>query len=180
MKNPLPATLLLVICCFASPLAAQTSWKLYEETSIMGTITGTVQTGHVFKTASGNFYEIAEPFIDVVVEVMPNVVVLTNGSMFKLVIKGFKDPVLCRKLDRESAGAETDGAVIESRMDDDFEGYDYENLYKLANGQIWQQLSATYRYRYKFRPRVMIVKRGSTFRMKVEGMDDWVTVERLK
>lgn len=70
--------------------------------------------------------------------------------------------------------------VIESNIDDDFEGYDEGNLYKLTNGQIWKQVDYNYSYSYSYRPEVIIYKEGSRYYMKVDDMDDSVEVVRIK
>ncbi|MFI2856847.1 DUF3298 domain-containing protein [Paenibacillus sp. JSM ZJ436] len=70
--------------------------------------------------------------------------------------------------------------VIESKIDDDFEGYDEDNLYVLSNGQIWKQVEYKYDYHYSYRPDVIIYKDGSSYYMQVEDMDDRVKVERIK
>ena len=72
-------------------------------------------------------------------------------------------------------------AVIESRIDGDYNGWEGETIYKLINGQIWKQSSYTYRYKYKYSPKVIIFKSGSGYKMKVDGDDgDAVAVIRLK
>ncbi|CAN7458391.1 stalk domain-containing protein [Paenibacillus sp. LjRoot56] len=71
-------------------------------------------------------------------------------------------------------------STIESKIDGDFEGYDSDNIYKLLNGQIWKQTSFKYGYHYSFMPDVIIYSSGGVYKMKVDGMDDSVTVERLK
>lgn len=180
------AVAISLICLFLSVQFAvsQGQWRFFEETMISGTISGTVRTGHIFKTVSGNLYEIVEPYIDVVVEVMPEVIILTDGNLYKLIIKGFHDPAICRKLksEKEPASAPTPSSVdfVESKIDGEFNGYEYGKIYKLINGHIWEQVSARYRYRYRYMPSVMIVRRDQVYMMKVEGMDDWVTVRRLK
>ena len=64
--------------------------------------------------------------------------------------------------------------VINSRIEDEFEGYEYGNLYILTNGQVWEQTSSTYKYKYKYRPKVTI-RNGNMF---VEGMSKSVKVRR--
>jgi len=175
-----------LICLFLSTQFAfsQGQWRFFEETMISGTISGTVKTGHIFKRVSGNFYQIVEAYIDVVVEVMPEVIILTDGNLYMLIIKGFRDPPVCRKLDseKEPASAPTPSSVdfVESKIDGEFNGYEDGKIYKLINGQIWEQVSARYRCKYRYMPSVMVVRRDQVYMMKVEGMDDWVTVRRLK
>jgi hypothetical protein len=71
-------------------------------------------------------------------------------------------------------------AVIESRIDGEFTGWDGETIFKLQNGQIWQQTSYAYRYRYAYSPRVLIYRSGAVYKLKVEGVDGEISVRRLK
>jgi hypothetical protein len=66
------------------------------------------------------------------------------------------------------------------KIDGTFEGWDGETIFKLTNGQIWQQASYAYTYHYAYRPDVLIYKDGSVYKMKVEGVDKAITVKRLK
>jgi hypothetical protein len=77
-------------------------------------------------------------------------------------------------------GAETTAPAIESRIDGEFTGWDGETVFKLQNGQIWQQASYAYRYRYAYSPGVLIYRSGGVYRMKVDGVDGDVVVRRLK
>jgi hypothetical protein len=69
---------------------------------------------------------------------------------------------------------------IKSKIDSDFEGFDYGNIYELRNGQIWKQVSYAYKYKYIYSPDVLIYKDGIVYKMVVEGMDKEITVEQLK
>ena len=71
-------------------------WEVFEETNIEGVISGIVKRGHIFKTISGNYYEITGITIQVVVEVMPDVMVLKKGDTYKLIVEGFDEPLLCK------------------------------------------------------------------------------------
>jgi len=70
--------------------------------------------------------------------------------------------------------------VIESRIEGDFEGWEGETVFKLDNGQIWQQSSYAYTYHYAYRPEVLIYKTGGGYKMKMEGVDETIYVRRLK
>ncbi len=48
--------------------------------------------------------------------------------------------------DRNSAGAN----VVESEIDGDFHGWDGNTIFKLVNGQIWQQTEYDYEYEYAY------------------------------
>lgn len=81
-------------------------------------------------------------------------------------------------LGETSAGSTPD--VIESHIDGQFEGWDGETIFKLENGQIWQQSSYAYTYHYAYRPEVIIYKTRGGWKMKVDGVDDTIYVKRLK
>ncbi|MBY0491030.1 MAG: hypothetical protein K2R93_14400 [Gemmatimonadaceae bacterium] len=71
-------------------------------------------------------------------------------------------------------------AVIESRIDGDFEGWDGETVFRLQNGQIWQQVGAGITVHYKYSPKVLIYKSGARYKLRVDGVDREIVVERIK
>lgn len=70
--------------------------------------------------------------------------------------------------------------VIESNIDGEFNGWDGETIFKLTNGQIWQQSTYAYTYHYAYRPKVMIVNNNGRYLMQVEGVSGTIQVKRLK
>jgi hypothetical protein len=72
------------------------------------------------------------------------------------------------------------GSLIESRIEGTFEGWTGETLFKLVNGQIWQQSRYDYHYHYAYMPRVTIVRSGSRYIMSVERVSRTVEVTRLR
>lgn len=72
------------------------------------------------------------------------------------------------------------GAVVESRIDGTFNGWDGETVFKLQNGQVWQQASYAYMYHYAYAPRVLIYRSGAGFKMKVDGVTNEIAVRRLR
>lgn len=70
--------------------------------------------------------------------------------------------------------------AIETKIDDDFEGWDGDTIFKLANGQIWKQSSYAYTYHYSYRPDVVIYASGGGCKLKVDGVSGEISVERLK
>lgn len=71
-------------------------------------------------------------------------------------------------------------SVIETQIDGEFEGWEGETIVKLMNGQIWQQTEYHYHYHYAFMPKVLIYRSGGGYKMKVDGIDKAVGVERLR
>lgn len=77
---------------------ADTEWQLVEETELVGNISGTVEAGRIFRTTSGSVYEVIGITLQLVLELQPSVTVLRNGDLYKLVVEGFDEPLLCAKL----------------------------------------------------------------------------------
>jgi hypothetical protein len=69
-------------------------------------------------------------------------------------------------------------STIESRIDGEFKGWEGKTVFKLQNGQIWQQASYGYSVTFADSPKVLIYQSGSEFRMKVEGIDEEIAVQR--
>jgi hypothetical protein len=82
--------------------------------------------------------------------------------------------------ERSKAAESGTADVIETRIDGEFSGWDGETVFRLQNGQVWQQASYAYRYSYKYSPSVLIYRSGSGFRMQVEGVDGTIAVRRLR
>ena len=70
--------------------------------------------------------------------------------------------------------------AIESSISGDFEGWSGETLFKLDNGQIWEQAEYDYMYTYDYHPDVTVYSTSSGCRMKVEGEEETILVRRIK
>ena len=70
--------------------------------------------------------------------------------------------------------------IIESKIDGEFEGWEGETIFKLENGQIWQQVTYSYTYHYAYRPEVVIYKTSGGYKMKVEGISEEIYVQQIK
>ncbi len=70
--------------------------------------------------------------------------------------------------------------AIESTISGEIEGWDGETMFKLDNGQIWQQAEYDYTYFYAYRPDVTIYQTSAGCRMKVEDETETVLVKRIK
>jgi hypothetical protein len=77
-------------------------------------------------------------------------------------------------MSRLTAGRE----VIESYIEGEFMGWEGEAVFKLDNGQIWQQASYAYHYSYRYHPSVIIFHNGGSYEMQVEG--ERIHVQRLR
>ncbi len=72
------------------------------------------------------------------------------------------------------------GDKIESQIDGDFEGWKGETVFKLTNGQIWQQTEFHFHYHYAFMPKVIILKTATGHKMLVDGVSKAIGVKQLK
>ena len=75
---------------------------------------------------------------------------------------------------------QTQSNTTTSRIKENFRGFKNGAIFKLTNGQIWEQTSYEYEYVYKYNPEVTIYKDGTTYYMLVDGMDTKVTVKKIK
>jgi hypothetical protein len=60
------------------------------------------------------------------------------------------------------------------------QGYKRGATFEMTNGRIWEQTCSTYSYSYSYRPDAELDASGSRGQLKVEGMDDWVDVKKIK
>ena len=69
-------------------------------------------------------------------------------------------------------------SAIETFIDGDFDGWEGNTVFRLQNGQVWQQASPSARYLFAHAPKVTISK--APYRMRVDGMTVEVAVRRLR
>lgn len=137
--------------------------------------------GEIFKLADGSLWEVKYEY-EYLYEYYPEVIICPSRG--KLAIKGKTlnvEQVGARKSEPRSQPRQTPSAeVIESQIDGEFSGWDGETIFKLTNGQIWQQVAYAYTYSYKYRPKVLIFRTTGGYEMQVEGMDRRIRVVRIK
>src|SRR3972149_3540602 len=73
-------------------------------------------------------------------------------------------PVGKRTNHRDHAGSGALPSRIESRIDGTFEGFEAGRIFKLVNGQVWEQTEAKIRIRIRVSPRVVIWRQGGLYR----------------
>ncbi len=182
-KNYLmPAILYSAIALFPMELYAQGCYEssILSPTPFMG------NNGEIFKLADGSIWEVKyeyeylyEYYPDVVICPSKDKLIMGDKSLSVELIsspKQTKKESLSTESKNESPSAET---TIESQIDGDFEGFEGETIFKLMNGQIWQQSEYWYHYHYAFMPNVIIYKSGGDYKMRVDGVDKSIGVVRL-
>lgn len=70
--------------------------------------------------------------------------------------------------------------LVESTIDGDFNGWEGDTIVKLMDGSIWQQTDFKMSLSLSICPKVIIFNSGAQTKMKVEGNDAIVNVQRLK
>ena len=163
MKKILKILVLLISFGFRSSSYACYPASIVKPQPFMG------NNGEIFQLSDNSIWEVKYEY-EYLYEYYPEITACPNRGY--IIING-------KKLNASAlSGSVNSGSskVIESRIDGEFEGYEYGNLYRLINGQIWEQISAKYRYRYKYSPRVIII--GN--KMQVDGMSDSITVQQLR
>jgi hypothetical protein len=72
------------------------------------------------------------------------------------------------------------GNIIESNIDGEFKGWEGDTIFKLMNGQVWQQSEYHYHYHYAYMPKIIIVATPGGYKAKVDGVSKAVGVTRLR
>jgi len=174
MRMTIAAGVLLLMTSLAS---AQDCY----ESSILSPSPFMGNNGEIFKLTDGSLWEVKYEY-EYLYEYYPNVIICPSRG--KLVIKGKTlnvEQVGGRKSEPNSkAGRAPTAEIIESQIAGEFSGWDGETIFKLTNGQIWQQAAYAYTYSYKYRPKVLIFRTTGGYEMQVEGMDERIRVVRIK
>ena len=146
------------------------------ESSILSPSPFMGNSGEIFKLNDGSVWEVKYEY-EYMYEYYPPVVICPDIG--KLLLKNKKLNVVQLSAPKNPKKS-LKSNVIESNVDDEFNGWEGETIIKLSNGQIWQQSEYYYTYHYAYRPKVIIYQSGSGFKMKVDGVDKSVGVTQLK
>ena len=159
------------------------------ESSIMSPTPFMGNDGEVLRLADGSLWEVKYEY-EYMYEYYPSVIICPSKGT--LVVGGETlsvqlitaapgaIPTTVRNRPGVAASAVATADVVESRIDGEFSGWEGDTIFKLQNGQLWQQSSYAYKYRYSYRPKVLIYKSGSIYKMRVDGVDGEIAVRRLK
>lgn len=147
------------------------------ESSIMSPTPFMGNHGEIFRLADGSLWEVKYEYL---YEYYPDVIICPSKG--KLVVSGGTlnveqiAPASSPSQPRSAQSAD----IIESRIDGEFSGWEGETIFKLENGQIWQQVTYAYMYKYKYRPKVLIFGTRGGYEMQVEGVDKRIRVIRIR
>jgi hypothetical protein len=144
------------------------------KSSIMSPAPFMGNNGEIFKLFDGSFWEVKYEY-EYLYEYYPDVIMCPENE--KLIIAG--KTLNVKSLSGNSDANASSSDIIESQIDGDFNGWNGETIFKLTNGQIWQQSSYAYTYSYSFMPKVIIYKVGKLYKMQVKGVTSSIYVKRL-
>lgn len=162
--------LLIFLLTTLTHLNAQSDWIFVEETYIKGSISSSIMQGFIFKTETRDYFVITERTRQQVRTRNPSVKIFQNGSDYKLIIDDLDDFVICKKVKN----------VIETQISGEFKGWEGETIFKMMDGQIWQQSVYAYMYQYAYSPTVLIYEFKGSWIMKVEDVAETIEVKQLK
>lgn len=138
-----------------------------------------IQNNTILKTVSGDIFQVTNSHQKHFSLYSPKVFIFKDGSKYILKIDGIKEQITSDLLNK-TRGTQNTKALITTKIDGDFKGYHKGNLYKLRNGQIWEQVDSENRSRNQYAPDVIIYLKSGKYYMQVEGMQDAVVVNKLK
>lgn len=169
----------LLVATAASLSAIIASSQTCYEASILSPSPFLGNNGEIFKLSDGSLWEVKFEY-EYLYEYLPDVLICPSRG--KLLIRGKNLNVqrISGPSSRSGASTASGTDVIEARIDGEFQGWEGETIFKLTNGQIWQQASYAYTYTYKFMPKVMIIKTGRGYELHVDGMDRRILVQRIR
>ncbi len=136
--------------------------------------------GEIFKLVDGTLWEVKYQY-EYLYAYYPTVVVCPSRG--KLIIDGKSiniEQVGSRPTTARPARGAAAEEIIESSISGEFKGWTGDTIFKLANGQIWQQSSYAYMYVYMYAPAVMIFSSAGGHEMQVDGVSERIPVRRLK
>ena len=134
----------------------------------------------IVKLTNGELWQQSEYYYQYMYAYMPKVIVVHSSTGYKMKVDGIDKEIGVVKLNSDISLNDTTSDIIESQIDGDFNGWDGETIFKLMNGQIWQQSKYSYHYHYKFMPKIIIYKTESGYKMKVDGDSETVDVKRIQ
>lgn len=141
--------------------------EVRQESEIVSDFSG-FSSGNVFELSNGDLWEQEDYTTEYSYKTRPDIKIVKDGSDDKLYVEGMKKLVKIKKLD----------IITKSSISSEFKGFQMGNVYKLSNGQNWEQWDATIQISIKIMPRVVIFSSSGTYKMKVEGIEKVVSVRR--
>ena len=100
----------------------------------------------------------------------PNVTITEVDDAYLMEVDRLSESIPVRRVDD----------FIESRIDGVFNGWDGKTVFRLVNGQVWQQSVYAYHYQHAYRPEVLLYLSKGGWKLKVDGVHEAVDVAKIK
>jgi len=131
--------------------------------------------GEIVKLADGTLWEVKYAY-EYLYEYHPSVIICPQRGRLIVDNKSIDVQLLSGK----PSAAGRAQPVIESSIVSKFEGLNAGNIYRLANGQIWEQIEPWVWVWIWVNPKVIIFEAAGGYKMKVENIEHAVLVRQLK
>lgn len=123
----------------------------------------------IIKLTNGEIWKQTEYFYSYIYSYMPHVTITNSFNVSKMKVEGIDKEVIVEKLSN----------VIESKIKGDFSGWNGDTVIELINGQKWKQSTYSYNYSYGYNLDVLIYQSDFGFKIKVDGNNEIVDIERV-
>jgi hypothetical protein len=123
----------LVVLCFKITLS-QDSKRNQIRDRIDACLEGTIHQNFIIKTQRHGYYIVTKETDLLENTCNPKVAIYRKDSGYQLKINGIKPSIICEKPE----------VVYENEIDGEFEGWDGDTVFKMVDGQVYQQLNHDY------------------------------------
>lgn len=123
----------------------------------------------IVKLTNGETWKQSEYYYEYIYAFMPNAIITHSQTGYKMKVDGVNEEVGVEKLKN----------VIESKIRGSFNGWSGNTIVELINDEKWKQSTYKYSYSYAYSPDVIIYQSDYGFKMKVDGNNETVDVERV-
>jgi hypothetical protein len=137
------------------------------ESEIVSDFSG-FSSGNVYELANGQLWEQEDYEYSYSYKYRPDVKIYKDGIKYMMKVEDMDEMIEVEELE----------IVTRSKITNDFDGFEYGNVYELINGQKWEQSEVKIKISIKVMPDVIIFNSGGSYKMLVEGVDEPVGVRR--
>ncbi len=146
------------------------SGQIVETTKYDGQLKAVLTDGFLLKTSNFHYYMVDEKSNLSINATNPEIIITKNGKKLFLTIQGVDKSFKCHR--------EYD--VIDNAIDGAFMGWNGSTVFKLRDGQQWQQDEPGIKVANLYRPNVLIYRTNDGYKIKIDGIDELLLVKKIK
>lgn len=171
MKSRLIRLIAVITLGLHSPAFAQPCYEaiVISPSPFMG------NNGEIIKLDDGSLWEIKNAY-EYLYEYSPSVIICPTKGKLLIKDKSIDVQAVSSRSSTRNGGQD----IIESIIVSKFAGLNAGNIYKLANGQIWEQVEPWVWVWVWVNPTAIIYLESGGYKMKVENIEHPVFVRRIK